>query len=197
MPKNAAELVAEYKRIYRCADEQNRDLTQSERDAVVDLLERAKSQKSIEDSIREIGGGAGDYSAHPDPNFNPGGGPGDIFVQSKGYRAISRAEMRPSDNWSSGPIDVGPVLETKAYQMKGTLLEGATPGGGPLAQPDVRPGVVETLFQPLTIADALDQQQTTSMTVRYLNESTATKRGGAYGRGRRQARVDDRDGPDG
>jgi HK97 family phage major capsid protein len=59
-------------------------------------------------------------------------------------------------------------------EAKGTLLEGATPGGGPLVQPDVRPGVVETLFQPLTIADTLDTQQTASMTVRYLNESTAT-----------------------
>ena len=75
--------------------------------------------------------------------------------------------MQPSGDWSSGPVDVGPVLETNAYQLKGTLLEGATPGGGPLVQPDVRPGVVETLFQPLTIADALDQQQTTSMTVHY------------------------------
>jgi hypothetical protein len=166
MPKSAAQLVAEHQAIYRAADEQGRDLTHLKRDRVANLLDSAKSQKGIEDQIRQLEPGVS-RSAFTDPSRNNGGGVGDISVASAGYKAIRASDMQPSGDWSSGPVDVGPVLETKAYQLKGTLLEGATPGGGPLVQPDVRPGVVETLFQPLTIADALDQQQTTSMTVHY------------------------------
>ena len=62
--------------------------------------------------------------------------------------------------------------------MKGTLLEGTgSPGsgtaGGPLPVPQVVPGVVETLFQPLRLEALLDAGQATGNTVRYINEGTA------------------------
>jgi HK97 family phage major capsid protein len=169
MPRSAQDLVRAYQEIYRRADEERRDLTPAERSKVADLLTAAQAQKSIEDAIREIGGVA-NGSAHPDPNFNRGGGPGDVFVRSQEYKMVSRADMRPS-KWSSGVVEV-PL--PAGMEARGTLLETTAPAGGAaLVQPDVRPGVVEQLFQPLTVADLLEQQQTTSKTVRYLVEGTA------------------------
>jgi HK97 family phage major capsid protein len=132
----------------------------------------ALAQKNLDELERKLGGTSttGGFADSRSQFASGSGGPGDIFVRSAGYKAISRADMRP-EKWTSGVVEVGSL---SGPQFKGTLLEGATPGGGPLVQPDVRPGVVETLFQPLTVADALNQQQTTSMTVRYLNESSVT-----------------------
>jgi hypothetical protein len=144
---------------------------------VADLVEEAEPQKSVESFSRSLG---------PATSNSTAAGPGDIFVNSKGYKAVRASDMRPSDNWSSGPVDVGPVLEMKGYQVKGTLLEGATPGGDPLVQPDVRPGVVETLFQAAhdrrrarPAADHLDDGPLPERVDR-------DQRGGADGRGRRQ-----------
>jgi HK97 family phage major capsid protein len=170
MPRSAQDYVDAYRRIYAKADAESRDLSRAERERVAELLEDAKAQKNIEDLERNLGGGAASAFTDRRASFADNGGPGDIFVRSEGYKMISRADTRP-ESWTSGVVEVGPL---SGPMFKGTLLEGATPGGGPLVQPDVRPGVVETLFQPLTIADALSVQQTTSMIVRYLNESSVT-----------------------
>jgi HK97 family phage major capsid protein len=172
MPRTAAQLVAEYQAIYSRADEENRNLTKAESDRVVELVDAAGRQKAVEDKIHkfalDLGPAAG--SGFADRNFNRGGGPGDVFVSSQEYKMVSRADMRPT-KWSSGVVEV-PL--PAGMEAKGTLLETTAPAGGAaLVQPDVRPGVVEQLFQPLTVADLLEQQQTTSKTVRYLVEGTA------------------------
>jgi HK97 family phage major capsid protein len=62
-----------------------------------------------------------------------------------------------------------------ALQMKGTLMEvqgGAGPGGG-LTPPQWRTGIVETLFQRLTVADLLASEQTSASQLRYVVEGTA------------------------
>jgi HK97 family phage major capsid protein len=65
------------------------------------------------------------------------------------------------------------------FQAKGTLLEGAgSPGsgtgGGWVPTPYVVPGVVDTLFQPLTIEGLLQSGQATGNTVRHVIQGTAT-----------------------
>jgi HK97 family phage major capsid protein len=55
-----------------------------------------------------------------------------------------------------------------------TLLSEAAGSGGTLIQPDVQPGILGILFQPPKVADLLASGTTTSNTVRYLKETTAT-----------------------
>jgi HK97 family phage major capsid protein len=180
MPRSARDLVAEYQAIYAKADETGRDLTQTERDRVADLVEAARSQKSIEDGIREIGG-AGDFSAFADPSRNSHtGGPGDAFIRSEGYKMIKAADMRPQQ-WSSGPVE---VMGPPALMAKGTLLESGAGGpGGGLVPPLYQPGVVSKLFEPLGVADVFGQSQTTASQVRYVVEGTATNAAGGVAEG--------------
>ena len=102
-----------------------------------------------------------------DPDATVGGGPGDVFIQSAGYKQIQRPDQRPQQ-WSSGPVEV-------PLQMKGTLLESGAGGpGGGLTPPYYQPGAVSKLLEPLGVADLFGVSQTTASQVRYVNEGTAT-----------------------
>lgn len=94
-----------------------------------------------------------------------GEGPGDLFVKSDGWKTISDPTNR-GQRWSTGPIEVG---LTKA----GTIFESGQ-GAGVVPVPQVVPGIVSKLFQPLGIADLFAQGQTSTPTVRYMLEGTAT-----------------------
>ena len=167
--KGATTLVAEAQRIFERADVAARDLTQNERAEVESLLVEAKSAKRVEDLGRELGGG---FSSIMTGGGQPAGAtPGEAFTASKGYQAIKSSGSR-GQSWSSGMIDVG-------LQAKGTLLEGAgSPGsgsgGGLLPVPQVVPGVVEKLFQPLKLENLLLSGQATGNQVRYGVEGTAS-----------------------
>ncbi len=94
------------------------------------------------------------------------GGPGDMFVASPQWKAIADPSSR-GQSWTTGPVDVG--MLTKA----GTLLESGQ-GAGAVPVPQVVPGLVPTLFQPLGIADIFQQGIATTSSIRYVNEGTAT-----------------------
>jgi HK97 family phage major capsid protein len=96
---------------------------------------------------------------------------GDAFIESKGYKdAIN--EYREN----GGRFREGFAIPSVALESKGTLLEGAGGGGGGIAAtvPQVVPGVVDKLFQRLTIADLLMSGQATTNSIRYVVEGTAT-----------------------
>lgn len=144
MPRSAQDLVREYQAIYARADREDRDLTQAERSRVADLVGAARSQKAIEDKMQELGPAAGPGFTDPSRNSSTGG-PGDIFVNSSGYKAIRASDMRPQQ-WSSGPVEV--IRSFPALQAKGTLLESGAGGpGGGLVPPMYQPGVVSKLFE--------------------------------------------------
>jgi HK97 family phage major capsid protein len=165
--KSAQALVDEMSAIYDRADLEKRDLTFSERVAVQNLLDKIEMQKGAEGKMRELGLGAGNVF----PGGTPVGAyndPGAAFVSSDGYRKIKSSANR-GQTWTSGPVEVGLLA-------KGTLMEstgGAGPGGG-LTPPQWAPGVVQTLFQPLGLADYFPQQQLTGSQLRYVVEGTAT-----------------------
>lgn len=96
--------------------------------------------------------------------------PGERFINSEGFKKI-QAEYKSNGRLSQG-ISSGAV----AVDTKGTLLEGAGGGGGPLAAPvpQVIPGVVDKQFQPLRVADLLLSGQATTNSLRYVVEGTAT-----------------------
>ena len=114
--KNAKALADEIEGIWAAAERAGRDLTQGEREHMEGLLEAAKSQHSIEQQIKGIGGpfaglmnGAAS-SVMTDPNYSntAGGSPGEVFVQSDGYKAIKDAGAR-GQTWTSGAVDCGPL----------------------------------------------------------------------------------------
>jgi hypothetical protein len=165
----AARLAAEAKGIFDAADQKGRSLSGDERNYVEDLLRRAQEAKELEGKFSQFDG-----FASPSTFTDPGapwatgsGGPGDVFVQSKGYQRVKDASARGA-NWSSGPVDVG-------YQMKGTLLESGAGGpGGGLTPPYYEPGVVQKLFEPLSVSSLFASSPTTASQIRYVNEGTAT-----------------------
>ena len=164
--------------MFRQADAEHRPLTAEERTYAQGLVdeaqEMAKSEKQIQDIGRQLGGPALD--AFTDPNAADHGGrsgPGDVLVESAGFKSIADPTTR-GQQWTTGLIEVGRPL-----QMKGTLLEGSgSPGsgsgGGLVPVPQLAPGIVYTLFQPLTIEGLLSADLATGNTVRFVNEGTAT-----------------------
>jgi len=96
---------------------------------------------------------------------------GEMFTDSAGYKnAIDEYRNgggRFREGFSTGAVTL---------EMKGTLLEGAGGGGGAIAAtvPQVVPGVVDKLFQQLTVADLIMSGQASTNSIRYVVEGTAT-----------------------
>jgi HK97 family phage major capsid protein len=170
MPKSAQALVEEYQAIYARVDREGRRPTQAENARVQDLLEQALEQKAIEGLAREIG--APTSSGWLQNGSSTGGGPGDLFIRSDGYKAVRSPDSRPQQ-WTTGPVEVGSM--GPPLMLKGTLLETTTGGpGGALTPPDYTAGIQQILFRPLSVADLLATDQTTGSQLRYVVEGTAT-----------------------
>lgn len=94
---------------------------------------------------------------------------GEAFTDSDGYqKAVQsyRENGRLGQGFSTGAV---------SFDMKGTLGEAAGRGGTALVSvPQVVSGVVETLFQKLTLADLVLQGQASTSSIRYVTEGTAT-----------------------
>ena len=92
---------------------------------------------------------------------------GEQFVESKSYEELIEKMQSGSlgDNWRSGGVE-----------LKGTL---SVMPGTAFYQPQMQPGVVETLYQPPTVADLMAQGQTSSPIVRYITESTTVSNAAA------------------
>lgn len=176
----------EIKDIWKKAEEDDRETSPDERGEVEERLkaiETLKEQKSeveaaikVEEQVDDVSRSLGkaDRSAISVTDARVTYEPprmkslGEQFVESEGYKSLQSKGF--SGQFTTGQIEL---------QTKGTLLEGtgATPGtGGALANPvpQVVPGVVEKLFQRLTVADLLPSGQTTGNTLRYVVEGTAT-----------------------
>ncbi len=170
------QLAGEAAALFDRADAEGRQLTPAEREEAEEKVARLKDLRAKQqafDAAERIGtpggggltGGDGRPLAHADA--------GRAFVESEGYKAIADPATR-GQRWSTGAIPVG------SLQAKGTLLEGAgapgtgTGGGLLSAGPTVVPGVVEKLFQPIAVTDLFAAITTTTNTVRYAIERTAT-----------------------
>lgn len=91
---------------------------------------------------------------------------GEAFVKSDGYKAL--IERGISGAWSTGSVDI----ESKA--LLSTLGTGGDTEGQDLVDRDFRPGIVEKLFERLTVANLMAQGNTNSNLVRYMKETLAT-----------------------
>lgn len=174
--------------LYELERKEDRSLSESERLQVeehVKAIETLKAEKreaeanlktlkEAEDLGRRLGPAVPSMSVKSEPQDRVMYGAqktlGEAFIESKGYKdainAYREAGRFPS-NFSTGQV---------ALEAKGTLLEGAGGGGGALAAtvPQVVPGVVDKLFQSLTVADLMLSGQASTNSIRYVVEGTAT-----------------------
>ena len=167
----------------KCREEDGREATDDERAEIHEHLksiEGLKSQKKdLEDdielrkSVHDLAGKLGGDDPAP-PRVTPGGDQvdrmvksiGELFVESEQYKSIQNPASRPQ-KFDTGPVDM---------MAKGTLLTTLGGGGQPLANlvPQVVPGVVDKLFQRLTVADLILTGQATAQQITYAVEGTAT-----------------------
>ncbi len=170
----ALQLAQEAQSIFDAADQEGRALTGDERAYAQSLVERAEQHSSHEKMLHALDP-QGMANVHTDARASyRGDSPGARFVSSPGYKSIADPATR-SKNYSTGLIEISDI----PIGMKGTMLEGSgAPGsgsaGGLLPAPQVVPGVVQKLFQPLTLEALLGANQATTNTVRYVIEGTAT-----------------------
>ena len=174
MKSQAWGLLQRVHEIQERADNEDRELTDQERSTAEALLARAKQAKHLQDQLEEIDGGVHVRREIDGPTH--GTGPGDQFIESKGYRSIQDPSAR-GQAFSTGPVQVsdGPFLETK-----GTVL--TAPGSAP-TPPQFAPGIVQNLFQPLGVADLFGTSTTAASQVRYCSETTATNAAGGVAEG--------------
>ena len=185
-----AEEVKSFQAIYKKADDEDRRPTQEEAEQVqkhhraIETLKQEKAiaqegLKTLEDVDRigkELGPAVSSMnmsvvSEPQDRAFERVKSLGEMFVESQGYKSVIN-EFRANGGRFREGFSTGAV----ALEMKGTLLEGPGGGGGAIAAtvPQVVPGVVDKLFQQLTVADLLLSGQATTNSIRYVIEGTAT-----------------------
>ena len=179
--------VDAYQAIYKKADADDRDPTQDERlevernlKAIEVLKEERESVEANLATLNEVdalGKSLGpslpsvQVVSEPQERFarQATKSLGEKFIDSEGFqKAVStyRSEGRLPQGFSTGIV---------SHDLKGTLGEGAGRGGTAwVSVPEVIPGVVQTQFQKLTIADLLLSGQTSATSVRYITEGTAT-----------------------
>jgi HK97 family phage major capsid protein len=158
------------KAVLASARDEGRSLTSSEQELIEAMASMAESD-GADEYFKQFGGGAESVN-QVSADWTDASGPGSQFIRSEGYRRVKGAGLL-GQSWSTGPVEVSGML------MKGTLLEGAGApgsgtGGGLVPVPQVVPGVVGKLFQPLTLEALLSAGQATTSTVRFATEGTAT-----------------------
>jgi HK97 family phage major capsid protein len=195
--------IEKYKAIYKKAEEEDRDPTDEERLDIESHLkaietlkrEREEAEENIKtlqhvDDIGRSLGPAVDMKVGSEPHDRmferieeqlPVPDMGSQFVRSEGYKSLVqtfRDTGRLPTGFTTGPVNM---------QTKGTLGESQIApvlgGYGLVSTPQVLPGIVETLYQRLTFADLVLSGQTTSTSLRYVVEGTATNAAAAVGEG--------------
>ena len=192
MPRNSEGIATRCRRCGTRADAEGRDLTPDERDPHRRARRRARSRSTtIEKKMREIGGGGGEFrDPHRPERSDTGGGPGDVFVKSPGYQRIAdssgrgqtwttgRSRSRPPTCWSRARCS----KRASAARVAGRSRRSTSPGS--CRSCSSRSACRDVFGQ------SHDDRQPGAVRQRGHRDSARCRRG----RGRHQARVDDRHG---
>jgi HK97 family phage major capsid protein len=165
---SAATLARKIEEFWTKADSEERPLTPDERFQVEQLVERLEQAKEVESQIKALDGNLSWNRG--DEDNDAGKGPGDLFVESKGYKDLLTRGLG-SSNWSTGEIEL---------QTKGTVL--SSPGTA-LTPAGYTEGVVQTLFAQPYLADLLPTQQAPGNPVRFVSETSVTNAAAATSEG--------------
>lgn len=197
--KAIGEEIEHYKAIYKQAEVEDRDPTDDERldiESHLKAIETLKKEREeAEANIRTLQH-VDDLGKSLGPNVSVVSEPhdrmfeqiqkalpipkdmGSQFIESAGYKSMIQAykdQGRFPTGFSTGPIQ----LDTK-----GTLMEGVTgSGSGLMPVPQVVGGITDQLFQRLTFADLVLSGQTSTNSLRYIIEGTATSGAAGVGEG--------------
>jgi HK97 family phage major capsid protein len=186
------DLAERWRSIYEQCDHEGREPTPAERIFIEEQLDRhaanvatikslegrGVSQPNVPRLNSDIGRQLGvpeqfDRRGNPMHAFDPGR----MFIESKGFQAIGA-----SQRWTTGAVQVAPG--PPRLEMKGTLMESPGFGGGAFVSvPQLVPGVVNVLYQPLSIEQALNSRLADGPTVRYITQGTATSGAGGVAEG--------------
>ncbi len=199
--KAMREHVEAFQAIYTKCKEEDRNPTPEENEEIlehtkaIELIREEKAEveeslktiQHVEDVGRELGPALGDHNGNGIGESNlsriqMGSTPidrmvkslGEQFTESDGFKGAIAGFKGGGQEFRTGPIEL-----RSGAMFKGTLEEGAGApgtgtGGGLIPVPQVIPGVTETLFQPLRVEQLLLSGQTTTNTLRYVVEGTAT-----------------------
>jgi HK97 family phage major capsid protein len=151
-------------------DEENADIAEFHKKLEVlkgnkrELEDQLEVEESIQESVKGISEDSEPVQMKHYPQPKAPVTYGEAFVQSEGFKRL-QAEVKNGGRLSSGAIET-----------KGTLGITAGSGGTALAGPvpEVIPGVVDKLFQQVRVPDLILQGQTSSSSLRYVVEGTAT-----------------------
>jgi HK97 family phage major capsid protein len=168
-------LAQEAQAIFEVADREGRALDPDERQHVESLLNRAEERGEMERRLKATGlfgdGGqtlsAGNYTAGAMT-------PGQIFTSSEAYKSLFGEGGARGEKWTIPPVEIGTYTGMKGTLLEGSGAPGSGSGGGLVPAPQVVPGVVETLFQPLVLRQLMSSNVATNNTVRYVVEGTTT-----------------------
>ncbi len=184
--------ASEAKAIIDLSESENRDRTPDENEVIADHQKAIQTcKKNIDELDQEIANEKdielisgkmgpsdpeGQTKNYPQPRRAEN--IGEQFVHSEQYKTAIDALQGKGipEGFRTGPVEVD--FRAKA----GTLLEGAQ-GSGLIPVPQVIPGVTETLFQRLTVADLIPSGVTNTNSLRYVVEGTATDGAAGVGEG--------------
>lgn len=154
-------------------DEENADIAELTKSLEVlkankrELEDQLATEEEIDRLANEMGDGGMEVKSIDSISFPKVEiTPGEAFVQSEGFKRLQH-EVKSGGRASSGAFDLA---------TKGTLGIGAGSGGTALAGPvpEVVPGVVDKLFQQVRVPQLILSGQTSSSSLRYVVEGTAT-----------------------
>jgi HK97 family phage major capsid protein len=163
--KKSEELALNAKRIIDQADIEGRELTPREAGEVEELLARSREERSIEQQVKNVDGTGGVRTTLAGDGSSRYGSPGEVFVKSENFQKIADETTR-GQQWTTGPVEV------PHFTKAGTLLQSGQ-GAGLFPVPEVVPGVVETLFEQLEVADLFASSRISTSSARYIHEGTA------------------------
>lgn len=106
MPSKAIRLLDEANKILDHAEGEGRELTETEYERHQALISQAKETAEHEKALRDIGRQLGPPSQvafkGPDWSFGAASRPGDMFIQSQGWKSIADPASR-GQTWTTGP----------------------------------------------------------------------------------------------
>jgi HK97 family phage major capsid protein len=171
------ERADEAEKILQKARDEDRDPSEQEMEKITEIQkdignlrtrrEDLKSLVEVQDEVRSrgktvdaSGNGAGEVSVEAAVRYEPPKSLGEQFTESKAYTELMEKGLQ--GQWSTGTVE----LDTKA-----TLT---TAPGTALTPAIYQPGVVETLYQPPTIASLMPSAPVAGPVVRYVKETSAS-----------------------
>jgi len=178
--RDMRDILAKARAITSAAAEDGRGITEDEETEIkgfltqVEVLKEKRAEVQASMATRQRVDDAGksivvDEDPAKVPSRRKATSIGEAFIKSDGYKTL--IERGISGNWTTGSVEIEGVYGKALLSTTGA---GADTEGQDLIDRDFRPGVIEKLFERLTVAQLMAQGTTNSNLVRFMKETLAT-----------------------